>query len=310
MRLLGLIALAVVLVTSCAPAPTVTPTLPPPTETPAPTEVPATATAALAPAALAGPQAGSSMLWMDGAELLYIPAGEFSMGNDQASTPVKTVYLDPFWIYSTLVTNKMYAQCVATGNCAPPAQEVGSPVYSNPLYGDFPVVGVTWDMAANYCGWGQGQLPSEAQWEKAARGDDGAVYPWGLADPSCSVVNSEGCLGHTSSVLDFPDGRSPYGAYDMAGNVFQWVNDFYDEHAYDSMPARNPTGPASGSSHVLRGSSYETEKVLLASAVRHFGASAYHSSELGFRCAVAQPAALAPYCQLNSYVPTGAGPSG
>ena len=181
----------------------------------------------------------------------------------------------------------MYTQCVATGNCAPPAQEVGSPVYSNPLYGDFPVVGVTWDMAANYCGWAQAQLPTEAQWEKAARGADGAVYPWGLADPSCSVVNSEGCLGHSSSVLDFPDGRSPYGAYDMAGNVFQWVKDFYDEHAYDSMAARNPTGPASGSSHVLRGSSYETEKALLSSAVRHFGASAYHSSELGFRCAVA-----------------------
>jgi hypothetical protein len=164
-------------------------------------------------------------------------------------------------------------------------------------------------MAANYCGWAQAQLPSEAQWEKAARGEDGAVYPWGIAAPSCSVLNFKGCLGHSSSVLDFPDGRSAYGMYDMAGNVFQWVNDFYDEHAYDSMQARNPSGPASGNSHVLRGSSYETEKAILASAVRHFGASAYHSAELGFRCAVPQPKALAPYCQLSSYVPTGARPS-
>ena len=243
MRLLGLIALTVVLVTACAPTPTATPTSLPPTQSPPPTEVSATATPALAPAALAGPQAGSSMLWMDGAELVYIPSGDFTMGNDQGSTPVKTVYLDPFWIYSTPVTNKMYTQCVATGNCAPPAQEVGSPVYSNPLYGDFPVVGVTWDMAANYCGWAQGQLPSEAQWEKAARGADGAVYPWGLAAPSCSVVNFEGCLSHSSSVLDFPDGRSPYGVYDMAGNVFQWVNDFYDEHAYELDGRAQPHWP-------------------------------------------------------------------
>src|SRR5574340_791658 len=286
MRRFGLIALLGLLAAACAPAPTATPTLPPPTQPAPATDVPVTPTPALAPAVLAGPQAGSSMLWLDGAELLFVPAGDFIMGNDQGSTPQKTVYLDPYWIYSTPVSNKMYTQCVATGNCAPPAQEVGSPVYSNPLYGDFPVVGVTWDMAANYCAWAQAQVPSEAQWEKAARGEKGAVYPWGIAAPSCSVLNFKGCLGHTNSILDFPDGRSAYGAYDMAGNVFQWVNDFYEEHAYDSMAARNPTGPASGSSHVLRGSSYESESAILASAVRHFGASAYHSTELGFRCAV------------------------
>jgi hypothetical protein len=199
---------------------------------------------------------------------------------------------------------------VATGNCAPPAQQIGSPVYSNLQYGDFPAVGVTWDMAANYCGWTQAQLPTEAQWEKAARGASGAVFPWGIADPSCSVLNFKGCLGHASGVLDYPDGRSPYGAYDMAGNVFQWVNDFYSEHAYDSIDPRNPTGPAAGDSHVLRGSSYETELPLLPSGVRHFGGSGYTSAELGFRCSVPQPKPLAPFCQLSSYIPTGAGPSG
>ena len=213
MRPLGLIILAVVLVTSCAPAPTTTPAAPLPTNTLAPTTVPATETPALAPAALAGPQAGTSMLWTDGGMLVYVPSGEFIMGSGVGSTPQKTVFLDGYWIYATPVTNKMYTQCVATGNCAPPAQEVGAAVYSNPLYGDFPVVGVTWDMAANYCGWAQAQLPTEAQWEKAARGDSGAVFPWGIDDPSCSRLNFKGCLGHTNSVLDFPDGRSPYGAY-------------------------------------------------------------------------------------------------
>jgi hypothetical protein len=249
------------------------------------------------------------MLWLDGAMLVYVPAGEFTMGNGIGNSPEKAVFLDAYWIYAMVVTNKMYAQCVATGNCAPPAQEVGSPVYTNSQYGDFPVVGVTWDMAANYCGWAQAQLPTEAQWEKAARGADAGVFPWGIADPDCSLANFEGCLGHTSSVLDFPDGRSPYGAYDMAGNVFQWLNDFYDDASYDSMELRNPTGPGTGTSHGLRGSSYETELALLPSAVRHFGAPAYHSSELGFRCAVPEPKPLALYCQQGSYVPTGAGPS-
>jgi formylglycine-generating enzyme required for sulfatase activity len=302
--------LAGLLLSSCAPAVTSTPTAVPPTQPPPPTQVTVTETPGLEAAVLAGPQAGSSMPWLDGSTLVYVPSGEFKMGTGAGNSPEKTVYLDGYWIYSTPVTNKMYSQCVATGNCAPPAQEIGSPVYTNPQYGDFPVVGVTWDMSSNYCAWAQAQLPTEAQWEKAARGDSGAVFPWGIDDPSCSLLNFKGCLGHTSSVLDFGDGRSPYGAYDMAGNVFQWVNDFYDEHAYDTMEARNPTGPASGDSHGVRGSSFETEAALLPSGVRHFGAAGYASGELGFRCAVTQPKVLAPFCQLSSYVPTGAGPSG
>ncbi len=296
---------------ACVPASTpiatateaaVPPTIPPgPTSSPAPSAVPT-----LAPAALAGPQAGTSMAWLDGSSLMYVPAGNFTMGTGVTSTPQKTVYLDAYWIYQTDVTNKMYGQCVATGNCAPPAQEVGAPVYANPAYGDFPVVGVTWDMAANYCKWAQAQLPTEAQWEKAARGDSGAVYPWGPATPSCSLANFQGCLGHINAVTDYAAGSSPYGVLGMAGNVFQWVSDFYDEQYYGSMPSRNPTGPAGGNLHVLRGSSFESDSSVLASGVRHFGDPAYHSGELGFRCAVAQPKPLAPYCQLSSFIPTGA----
>ena len=178
MKHLRWIILVGALVASCSPAATSTPTSVPPTEAvsaytgPSPTQP-----AALAPAALAGLQAGSSMLWLDGAVLVYVPAGEFTMGSGIGNAPEKSVHLDGYWIYATVVTNKMYSQCVVTGNCAPPAQEVGSPVYSNSQYGDFPVVGVTWDMASNYCGWAQAQLPTEAQWEKAARDPTLGCFP-------------------------------------------------------------------------------------------------------------------------------------
>jgi hypothetical protein len=245
------------------------------------------------------------MAWSDGSLLIYVPAGAFTMGTGVGDAPQKTISLDGFWINKSDVTNKMYSQCVATGNCSAPAQEIGTPVYNNPDYGDYPVVGVTWDMASNYCKWAEGQLPSEAQWEKAARGQDAGSYPWGAENAGCDLVNFLGCLGHTNGVNDYPAGRSPYGLLDMAGNVFQWVNDFYDANSYASMPTQNPIGPGVGDSHVIRGSSFESEASQTPAGIRHFGAPAYHSRDLGFRCLVDQPKAVAPYCQLNSYTPTG-----
>ncbi len=306
-----LLAAALILV-SCTPASAPTPTAVPPTLGTAPTSTSApvaTQPPTLAPAALAGPQAGTVMAWIDGSQLVYIPAGDFIMGTGAANAPQKTVTLDAYWINRTEVTNRMYSLCVATGNCAAPAQELGTPVYNNPDYADYPVVGVTWDMAANYCQWAQGQLPSEAQWEKAARGANGAKYPWGDDNPGCDLLNILGCLGHTSGVTDYPSGASSYGLLDMAGNVFQWVNDFYDENYYTSMPAQNPTGPTAGDSHSIRGSSFESEAAQTASGVRHFGGPAYHSRDLGFRCVVNLPKVLAPYCQTSSYIPTGSAAS-
>ncbi len=297
---------AALLLASCAPASTPTPTAVPPTNTPAiPTTVPPTTPPTLVPIALAGPQSGTTMTWLDGGQLVYVPAGDFIMGTGEADTPQKTVTLDGYWIDATDVTNRMYNQCVVTGNCAPPAAELGTPVYSNPDYGDYPVVGVTWDMAANYCKWVQGQLPSEAQWEKAARGTQGNKYPWGGDAPSCDLLNFSGCLGHTSSVTTFTGSKSPYGLLDMAGNVFQWVNDFYDQHYYDSMPAANPVGPSTGSQHVIRGSSFESDTSQMVSGFRRPADPAYHSRDLGFRCVVPQPKTFAPFCQTNSYIPTG-----
>lgn len=294
------------LLAACAPASTPLPTIPPAPTAAGPTSVPpSTQAPTLAPVALAGPQAGTTMAWLDGSILDYVPAGDFIMGMGVGDAPQKTVTLDSYWITETDVTNRMYAQCVATGNCAPPAQELGTPVYTNPAYGNYPVVGVTWDIAANYCKWIQGALPTEAQWEKAARGQDGGVYPWGAQNADCELANYKGCLSHTSGVNDYPAGRSPYGPLDMAGNVYQWVSDFYDEHYYDSMPAQNPTGPASGTQHVIRGSSFESEAAQVLSGIRHFGAPSYHNYDLGFRCVVSQPKAIAPYCQSSSYIPTG-----
>lgn len=301
----GTLALALTLA-ACASTSPSTPTALPPTTEPSPTSVPPTVPPTLVPVALSGPQSGVAMQWLDGSVLVYIPAGDFIMGTGASNAPKKTVALDGYWIQSTDVTNKMYAQCVATGNCAPPKQELGAPVYTNADYGDYPVVGVTWDMAANYCGWIQGQLPGEAQWEKAARGPDGSEYPWGNDKPACDVVNNLGCLGHTSGVTDYPAGKNPYGLFDMAGNVFQWVNDFYGENYYDEMPLQNPPGPASGATRVIRGSSFESDDSQTPAGVRHFGANAYTSRDLGFRCVVPQPKTYAPYCQLNAYFPTGA----
>ena len=305
-RLLWIFLTGALILGACTTAVAPTPTALLPTTESSPTSLPAaTIPPTLVPVTLSGPQAGTQMVWLDGSLLDYVPAGDFIMGLGAGNTPQKTVSLDGYWIYKTDVTNKMYEQCVTTGNCAAPAQEIGTPVYSNPDYGDYPIVGVTWDMAANYCKWAQGQLPTEAQWEKAARGSDGGVYPWGKTNAGCDLLNYLGCLGHTNGVNDYPAGRSPYGLSDMAGNVFQWVNDFYDANYYDSMPTQNPTGPTTGDSHVIRGSSFESDAAQTLSGVRHFGGSAYHSRDLGFRCAVNQPKAIAPYCQSNSFTPIG-----
>ena len=293
--------------TACGATPTpmvivVTATPPPPTEVPI---VVPTATLVLAPIALAGPQSGETMKWIDGSTLTFLPPGEFIMGNGGFDAPEHGVTLDGYWMYQTKVTNRMFAQCVAVGSCTTPTEELGGPVYKNPDYANYPVVGVTWDQAQAYCGWSQGQLPTEAQWEKAARGPSGNIYPWGNDDPACDLLNFGYCLGSISEVDVFPAGVSPYGLFDMAGNVFEWVSDYYGEAYYKDAPPVNPTGPESGEYRVIRGSSFETDPELIGSAIRHPGAQVYHSRDLGFRCAIPQPKLSAPYCQLAAYIPSG-----
>jgi formylglycine-generating enzyme required for sulfatase activity len=289
---------------ACVPAtPEPTPTPPPPTPEPA-TPVPPTSTPTLVPVPLAGPQAGSTMKWMDGGRLVFVSAGEFVMGTGAGDSPTHPVALDAFWIHETEVTNGMYAQCVAAGACTPPVQELGAPVYTNQQYNSHPVVGVDWNQAGAYCAWTQGSLPTEAQWEKAARGSVGGTYPWGEDGAACDFLNFAGCVKHTTGVTEYEHGRSPYGLFDMAGNVFEWVQDYYGADYYSNSPGTNPAGPESGEQRVIRGSSFESDPDQAAAGLRHFAGPGYHSAELGFRCAVPQPKALAPYCQLNAYIPS------
>jgi formylglycine-generating enzyme required for sulfatase activity len=298
------------LILSACAAPTplvvvVTATPLPPTEAPL-VESTQTSTPPLVTVALAGPQAGASMKWVDGSVLNYVAPSEFKMGYNGFDAPEHLVTLDGYWIYQTKVTNRMFAQCVAVGQCTDPSQELGGSVFNNPVFANHPVVGVTWDQAQGYCSWAQGRLPTEAEWEKAARGTNSNVYPWGNNDPTCDLLNFAYCSGVTSEVDTFIAGISPYGLYDMAGNVFEWVGDWYSATYYSEAPALNPAGPQSGESRVIRGSSFETgASDQIVSAVRRPAPQGYHNRDVGFRCAVPEPKPIAPYCQLAAFIPSG-----
>jgi len=268
--------------------------------TDAPTSVPVQP---LAPVALGGPQSAEAMKWIDGSRLVYIPAGDFSMGDNGFDAPTHTVALDGYWIQQTKVTNRMYEQCVQAGGCSAPTQVLGGPVFSNPEYASHPVIGVTWNQAQAYCTWIQGSLPTEAQWEKGARGLNGNVYPWGNNEPTCDLVNNANCFGATTNVTTYAAGASPFGLLDMAGNVFEWIGDWYDANYYGQSPSSNPTGPQNGQYRGVRGSSFETAEEQVASAIRHYNEPADFGRDIGFRCVVANPQPFAPYCQLTAQVP-------
>ena len=299
----GLSLLLVFILSSCGtPTPEVVTIVVTATDQPA-TEAPATeAVSTLAPVTLGGPQNGESIKWIDGSVLVYVPAGSFTMGYG-GDAPVHNVSLDGYWIQQTEVTNRMYEQCVKAGVCSSPNQELGGPVFTNPSYASNPVVGVTWDQAQAYCSWTQGSLPTEAQWEKAARGSNGNTYPWGEAAPSCDLLNFANCYGRTTNVDAYNSGKSPFGIFDMAGNVFEWVFDWYDAAYYGQSPADNPTGPASGQYRGVRGSSFETVDTQAVSAIRRFNEPGDSGRDIGFRCVVQNPQPFAPYCQLTAQVP-------
>lgn len=270
-------------------------------QTEAPTVEP---TPTIAPVALSGPQSGSTMKWVDGSTLIYIPPGDFTMG-DGINEFAHNVTLDGYWIQETKVTNRMYEQCVKVGSCTPPSDELGGSVFGNPGYANHPVIGVSWDQAQAYCAWTQGSLPTEAQWEKAARGANENIYPWGDAKPACDLLNFGYCVGRTTDVDAFPKGVSSYGLFDMAGNVFEWVNDWYNQNYYSESPSANPTGPQNGDYRVIRGSSFETSSNQISSTIRRYNEQGDSGRDIGFRCAVTQPQPIAPYCQLQAFVPSG-----
>ncbi len=231
---------------------------------------------------------------------ILIPAGAFVMGclsNDNQcfdnERPQHTVTLDAYYIDKYEVTNARYQACVESDACSPP-KEMTSPTqelyYGNTAYADHPVVDVTWHQAEAYCAWAGKRLPTEAEWEKAARGTDGRTYPWGEQTPDSMLLNYYG--NKTTPVGSYPAGASPYGALDMAGNVIEWVGDWYNGDYYSVSPESNPPGPSAGKYRVTRGGSWVGDNDNLFHYARSTSRSNFLPDDwvfaIGFRCARSQ----------------------
>jgi len=235
--------------------------------------------------------------------MVLVPGGEFTMGSDMGSSdeePVRVVQVDSFYIDQTEVTVSSFGLCVSAGVCDEPSTG-GSCNWMVAGRGNHPINCVDWSEATQYCGWvggGTKRLPTEAEWEKAARGPDARVYPWGDAPaPSCLHVVMDagtggGCgMNSTMEVGSKPLGNSPYGAQDMSGNVWEWVSDWY-AGSYEAGDTDNPTGPASGYSRVLRGGSWYFNRSNFFRAAGRLGVNPTSSyGYVGFRCARTPPAA-------------------
>lgn len=284
-----------------ATTPTVAATEPSTPEAELPTSVPPT----IIPTETASTQRTSPV---DGMPQVYVPAGPVRMGGLDVHADVKdelpahNVSLNAFWIDQLEVTNAMYMLCVQVGSCTPPenwASNKRPSYFNNEEYKDYPVVHVTWEQAGSYCTWAGRRLPTEAEWERAARGDDFRNYPWGDEPPSEIYANFNRLIDDTSRVGSYAAGASPFGALDMAGNVWEWVADFYGTDYYKNSPESNPTGPATSSTYlrVIRGGSFQDEWTDLRVSKRGAAlgpdpAARYDnpnrngedSSKIGFRC--------------------------
>lgn len=222
------------------------------------------------------------------APMALVPAGEFTMGSTMADDekPVHRVYLDAFYMDKYAVTVGEYAKYLeATDKEAPPEWEI----MNQPRHEKRPVVNINWSDAATYCKWAGKRLPTEAEWEKAARGTDGRLYPWGNERPTRLHANfgKKEWANHMALVPVgmFEMGKSPYGIYDMAGNVWEWVNDWYGHDYYKKSPAKNPQGPKTGKSKVVRGGNWLYVQELLRSSFRFNAEPSSRQFGYGFRCA-------------------------
>jgi formylglycine-generating enzyme required for sulfatase activity len=241
------------------------------------------------------PALGSTILSeKDGMTLLYVPGGEFVMGSNTGAFPAwedhkpeHSVFLDAFWIDKTEVTNAMYAKCVQDGQCNPPSHISSSTrdrYYGNPEFDNYPVIWVTWNTANKYCEWAGRRLPTEAEWEKSARGESAFIYPWGNEELDSNRLNNSG--DDTTEVGKYPLGASPYGALDMAGNVAEWVADWYSETYYQNLISTNPLGPSSGTERVIRGGTYGSGSSFYSAYDRNGIIPGGSAPYYGIRCAM------------------------
>jgi len=226
-------------------------------------------------------------------ERVLVPAASFYMGSEEGAAdeqPVRVVALKAFALDRYEVTNGRYADCVAAGQCRAPqlmSSRSRDHYYDDPRYADFPVVLVDHAQAAAFCAFAAGRLPTEAEWERAARGALPSlnIFPWGDAWPTCALANFAGCLGDTDRVGARPAGQSPVGAVDMAGNVWEWVSDWYDVDYYREAPATDPVGPNAGTLRVMRGGCWQSGVSSLRVSCRKAELPQAWADNVGFRCA-------------------------
>jgi formylglycine-generating enzyme len=247
----------------------------------------------------------------DGAEMVLVPAGEFWMGSDvddERERPRHRVFLDRYYIDKHEMTNEQFKRFIDAKGYE--RQELWSPAgwqWRTSQHGGFdqtsaavlprfltdskwngpsqPVVGVSWWEAEAFCRFVGKRLPTEAEWEKAARGTEGRRYPWGESYESGRANSDHTNLGRTVPVGSYPQGVSPYGAHDMAGNVSEWVADWYSKEYYRRSPERNPKGPVGGETRVIRGGSWDNKSKDLRSTLRHDDTPSERGRRIGFRCA-------------------------
>jgi formylglycine-generating enzyme required for sulfatase activity len=221
--------------------------------------------------------------------MVLVPAGEFLMGAEDGhpdARPMRRPSLSSYWIDKYEITIAQYRRCVVSGVCAPPKDRSA---FDDPQRAQHPVTNVTWSQARAYCQWSSRRLPTEAEWEKAARGTDGRRYPWGNSEEMIKSWLKErdvrtGSNG-TAPVGSLPENVSPYGVFDLVGNVWEWVRDWYADDFYAVAPSHDPQGPLRGSFRVLRGGDWSQSPLDLRASYRGWDEMTYWGPTLGFRCA-------------------------
>lgn len=226
----------------------------------------------------------------DAREMVLIPEGIFTRGSDSGGfdeKPEQEIYLDAFYIDKYEVSVKDYNKYRKAANYVKPSVPFfpgDDKVMDVPSHA---VVGVSWHDAVNYCTWAGKRLPTEAEWEKAARGTHGLDFPWGnkILPKRANLAGTGDGHSFMGPIGEYPMGRSVYGIYDMAGNVSEWVSDYYDQFYYQRAPVMNPTGPETGKNHVFKGGSWDARSVDIRTSKRFAASPGRKDSILGFRCA-------------------------